>query len=245
MTERDPALDRLLRPYADATAGTELDTERLRRRILHGARASRRRAPRKLVVLLPLAACFIGSVAFAASSPELREIVQRQVQELFGGAPRSPARPPARKTTSPSRDPLVAPARSASVATSASADSPAPIAIDALPLVAPARAQPSSSSDTPDPALEGYRAAHRVHFGGASPDAALAAWDDYLNEFPASGFASDARFNRALCLVRLGRNAEARRALEPFADAPTGSYRQAEAASLLQGLGAAGFRSSK
>jgi hypothetical protein len=140
-----------------------------------------------------------------------------------------------------------------------------PIAIDALPLALPAASSPSKplpgsarpavkvSVPTPTPSapaesnadLDAYRAAHRTHFDGGSPAASLAAWDRYLEDFPAGSFADDARFNRAISLIRLNRLAEARTALTPFAGAPPGSYRQAEAASLLQGLGAAGLRSSK
>jgi hypothetical protein len=38
-------------------------------------------------------------------------------------------------------------------------------------------------------------------------------------------------------LVRLGRNAEARTALEPFASGAFGGYRKAEASALLERLG--------
>jgi hypothetical protein len=87
-----------------------------------------------------------------------------------------------------------------------------------------------------DPALERYRDAHRTHFGASDPAAALVAWDRYLADFPASSFAADARFNRALCLLRLGQSADARHALEAFAGAPPGTYRQRDAAALLEGL---------
>ena len=48
----------------------------------------------------------------------------------------------------------------------------------------------------------------------------------------------EARYNRALCLVRLGRAAEARAALQPFADGTLVHYRAAEARALVQSLGA-------
>ena len=54
--------------------------------------------------------------------------------------------------------------------------------------------------------------------------------------FPAGTFASEARYNRALCLVRLGRLGEAREALGPFARGDYGNYRHAEAAALLEAL---------
>ena len=49
----------------------------------------------------------------------------------------------------------------------------------------------------------------------------------------------EARYNRALCLVRLGRAAEARAALQPFADGTLAHYRADEARALVQSLGRA------
>jgi hypothetical protein len=45
--------------------------------------------------------------------------------------------------------------------------------------------------------------------------------------------APEARYDRALVLVKLERWADARTALEPIANAPVGSYRQREAAEIL------------
>jgi hypothetical protein len=84
----------------------------------------------------------------------------------------------------------------------------------------------------PDQAHELYRAAHRAHFTDQDCDRALSGWDAYLAASPRGPLALEARYNRALCLVRLGRAAEARRALRPFATAP-GGYRQKEASALL------------
>jgi hypothetical protein len=81
-----------------------------------------------------------------------------------------------------------------------------------------------------------YRVAHEAHFRGTDPHAALAAWDAYLAELPHSQRAPEARWNRALVLIKLGRHAEAKTALAPFANAPAGSYRQREAAQLLEAL---------
>jgi TolA-binding protein len=85
-------------------------------------------------------------------------------------------------------------------------------------------------------ALALYRAAHRLHFSGGDPSAALAAWDAYLREDPSGAFAPEARYNRGICLVRLGRAAEARNALEPFANGAFGAYRKNEARALLDVL---------
>jgi len=65
---------------------------------------------------------------------------------------------------------------------------------------------------------------------------ALTAWDAYLAAAPRGQLAPEARYNRALSLVRLGRIAEARAALAPFANGPAGGYRRAEAAALLERL---------
>ncbi|MBK9259362.1 MAG: hypothetical protein IPM54_05945 [Polyangiaceae bacterium] len=87
-----------------------------------------------------------------------------------------------------------------------------------------------------DPAEALYRAAHEAHFVTRNSSAALAAWDAYLAAAPRGRFALEARYNRALCLVRLGRKAEAQRALEPFAAGAYGGYRKAEARSLVDAM---------
>jgi hypothetical protein len=81
-----------------------------------------------------------------------------------------------------------------------------------------------------------YREAHRAHFVERNPARALAAWDAYLRAQKSGRFATEATYNRALTLLRLGRTAEARRALEPFAQGRFGSYRQQEARKLLDAL---------
>lgn len=88
----------------------------------------------------------------------------------------------------------------------------------------------------PDPDLAAYRIAHDVHFKGGSPADALLAWDNYLAQYPSGALAIDARYSRALVLIRLKRWPEARAALAPFANATPGSYRQAEATKLLAAL---------
>jgi TolA-binding protein len=81
-----------------------------------------------------------------------------------------------------------------------------------------------------------YGRAHRAHFVDDAPARALAAWDDYLGAYPDGAFAPEARYNRALCLARLGRFADAARALRPFARGRPGAYRQREAAIVLEWL---------
>ena len=266
MSERDATLSSALAAYAEVTSGQGLDAAGLRSRILRSVAAPRRRSLRRVSFVLPLVAVLAASAAFAASQPALRAAVRARFAALLGDA----AAPlPTRRPHGPIPAARSAPAPAATPAASANAEAAlqaqAPITIDALPLAPPASSSPETvppraarhaieaaavapAADTPnesDAQLDAYRTAHRVHFDGGSPAASLAAWDRYLADFPAGSFADDARFNRALCLIRLGRIAEARRALAPFADAPSGSYRQTEASSLLQGLGKAGLRSSK
>src|SRR5262249_28289735 len=70
------------------------------------------------------------------------------------------------------------------------------------------------------------------------PAAALAAWDAYLAAEPAGRFAIEAKFNRALTLVRLGRYHEAEAALAPFArgEVSPAGYRRDEATLLVERL---------
>ena len=217
-------------------------------------------ARRKLRVILSawgLLAVFIVSAAFAASRPAVRQAVVARVQALFSSAKSTPSR------TLPGR------ARSVQQSAEAPPPLPqperepesVPLTLEALPLLPPLAPEPAASHPllavtldedpafatasqappavTEEPALERYRDAHRIHFDAGNPAAALAAWDRYLADFPASSFAADARFNRALCLLRLGQRADARQALEAFAGAPPGTYRQRDAAALLEGLEAA------
>jgi TolA-binding protein len=83
-----------------------------------------------------------------------------------------------------------------------------------------------------------YRAAHQAHFGTRNCAAALRAWDEYLSLAPTGRFSAEAQYNRALCLVRLGRGGDAAIALTPFARGAYGSYRQREARELLEALDA-------
>jgi TolA-binding protein len=81
-----------------------------------------------------------------------------------------------------------------------------------------------------------YEAAHRAHFTERDPAKALRGWDAYLAAYPDGRFALEARYNRALALVRLGRSEDARAALGPFAEGRYGTYRRTEARELLNAL---------
>jgi hypothetical protein len=94
----------------------------------------------------------------------------------------------------------------------------------------------ASAPSAPVEAL--YRRAHELHFHGGEPAATLAAWDAYLAAEPGGRFSVEARYNRAILLIRLGRYAQARAALEPFArgEVVPAGYRQTEAGRLVERL---------
>jgi hypothetical protein len=121
--------------------------------------------------------------------------------------------------------------------------SSAPIAPPESPSAAPAAtgAVPPERAVTtaPDPQSL-YAQAHALHFHGHDPARALAAWDRYLAASSGdirSGLVLEARYNRAICLFRLGQREEARQALQPFADGRWGAYRRDDAQALLDELG--------
>ncbi|WP_437684742.1 tetratricopeptide repeat protein [Sorangium sp. So ce176] len=148
--------------------------------------------------------------------------------------PLAPTAPP-EVAPAPRRAPVVAvapPARSSSIAPSAASSTKA----SRPPAGDPQAVQRPPAGPDAD-AL--YQAAHRAHFVDRNPAAALAAWNDYLAAAPRGRFAVEAQYNRALCLVRLGRADEARRALEPFAQGAFGGYRQTESRSLLDAMSSA------
>lgn len=106
--------------------------------------------------------------------------------------------------------------------------------------LAAANPQPSSrlprDSRVTEQELTLYEHAHRAHFVDRDAGSALTAWSEYLRRVPAGRFAVEARYNRAMCLLRLGRSEEARVALEPFARGAFGNYRKSEANALLERL---------
>ena len=85
-------------------------------------------------------------------------------------------------------------------------------------------------------AEELYARAHHLHFAVGDKLAALAGWDRYLFAQPSGGLAPEARYNRALCLIALGRTQQAVDALSSIAEGADGNYRQREARRLLRVL---------
>ena len=103
------------------------------------------------------------------------------------------------------------------------------------PSSAPPAAGASSEGVDDQGTLALYRRARKLQLD-QKPAEALAAWDAYLAAEPRGPLSVDARYGRALCLLRLGRKQEARAALEPFASGKYGTYRQSEARALLDAM---------
>lgn len=121
----------------------------------------------------------------------------------------------------------------------------APIALPDAPIAPPPVPAPARIARQIQPAERApkidtealFKSAHELHFHGSDPAATLLAWDAYLAAAPRGELAVEARYNRALVLIRLQRYAEARAALLPFSRGEiAGSYRQAEAAQLVERL---------
>ncbi|WP_437565154.1 tetratricopeptide repeat protein [Sorangium sp. So ce542] len=178
-----------------------------------------------------------------APAPEAPEIAEPEVEAPAppeaeaSAAPVAPAPP-----SLPTADPPVAPAPQRAPELAVAPRARPPVAPSAA-RPAPARARVSASDpqaiQRPPPGPDAdalYQAAHRAHFVERDPASALSAWDAYLAAAPRGRFAVEAQYNRALCLVRLGRKDEAQRALEPFAQGSFGGYRQAESRSLLEAM---------
>jgi hypothetical protein len=101
--------------------------------------------------------------------------------------------------------------------------------------VEPSPTPTTTTAPAPESAeLALFRRAQRLHL--TRDPRALSAWDDYLRIAGKGALAPEAKYNRALCLIRLGREAEAKRGLTPFAEGEYGSYRRTEAKSLIDAI---------
>jgi hypothetical protein len=263
--ELDDVLDRATRALRKETAAPSPQAGRTRARVIASTTRSKRR--RKVAMtLVPLAAVLAVSSAWADTRTRhwlagAWEAVGR-VEASFGASPSRPAAgghrelahaastaetsarpavPAAPVTPTVSIDdlprappavassaPLAQASRSGLVASTASAAAPAV-----------GGANSAESGEGTEDASRLYAAAHRAHFVDRDPAAALRAWDAYLLAAPSGALAPEARYNRALTLVRLGRREEAREALEAFAGGAS-SYRAREARDLLEAMEDAG-----
>jgi len=251
----DDALVRAARALREATNGTSSEAPSTRARILVIAVRRKRRRRFAVVVALPIAAAFVLSTAWAAVTGRIPHVLARRwaapppVEHgvSTGGTPGlSGAATGAIVSEGPTADRARAeavaldpksadPQTPSAQTTAATMDRPGlPAArVDATPPSRPPRTNSDAKANA-ETAL--YGEAHRTHFLGHDPNATLRAWDAYLAAYPEGRFAPEARYNRALTLVRLGERTKARAALAPFAEGPPGSYRQHEARALLDAM---------
>ena len=212
----------------ETEGASELEARSTRARVLSGLHQSRVRRRTRLVFLLPIAASFIAFSAWASSNGQARRAVEIALRWF---SPSAPAYVHPNIHARASAPPVPVP-----VPVPVPALSPPPVPVPA-PQPLPRRSVVAHRVEPNDPALTLYRTAHTAHFVDHDPVRALVGWDAYLTAAPNGPFAPEARYNRALSLVRLGRTTEARAALEPFASGAYGSYRKDEAGALLERLG--------
>jgi tetratricopeptide (TPR) repeat protein len=219
------------RALRDETAEPDADGEFTRARVMASLHQGRVRRRTRLAFILPIAACLAAGTAWATATGRLPQAFRALREVVYSTANPPAAKPPAPVAVKALPVPSVVEAPPPPPEAS---PAPAPVDVEPPAAVKPA---PSTSSSAAFRDADGdlYRLAHEAHFARHDYARALSAWDAYLKAAPGGRLATEARYNRAICLLRLGRDAEARQALEPFAAGKLG-YRQSEAQQLLDEL---------
>ncbi|MBN2193871.1 MAG: hypothetical protein JW751_13735 [Polyangiaceae bacterium] len=241
----DDILSQASRALRETTQDDDAAARFTRARVMASLHQARRRRGIRFAILIPLAAILVGSTAWGAASGRFPAVFRAVVGLVVGQPKLEPAEPP---PAAPTRRAAGAPTKAPTALPIDSAEDEVEIEpgdTDGEPTVeeqAPAPPPAPSARRAPiDPegsvAFAAYRRAHEAHFSAQDPAAALAAWNEYLRLAPGGRFALEASYNRALCLVRLGRGTEALAALGPFAEGRFGGYRQREARELMAALG--------
>jgi TolA-binding protein len=213
----------------------EVDGRFTRARVMASLHQGKVKRRTRLAFLLPIAAVLAGGTAWGAATGRLPAVFQ-SIGQLVSYSSKAPSEPKAKPAPA-----AAAPAAPRVVETAPPPPAPEPVAQPAqvksapAPSASAALAAPSASAAFQDTDGDLYRLAHEAHFARHDYASALAGWDAYLRAAPGGRLATEARYNRAICLLRLGRDTEARRALEPFASGFMG-YRQNEARQLLEEL---------
>lgn len=102
---------------------------------------------------------------------------------------------------------------------------------------------PTERAGTGTEERHAFERAHRLHFREADLRAARQAWEHYLRAYPEGRLVPEARFNRAICLLRLGQHDDAEAALDALARSR--HHRRTQAAELLQALREGRIRSPR
>jgi hypothetical protein len=248
---RDPELrDALaaLRADADGEGGAGVDAVATRGRVLESLERRGARHRTQLAFTTVLALSLLGTAAWGwasgwlpAALDQVRGVVPARLEPGAASAA-SAASERGVVTDVPDVPDVTPPPPPAPVPVPVRhIEAPPPHVVTAPPLTDAPSAVPEpppapAPEAAPDPELRAFRTAHEAHFHGDDPARALAAWDAYLAAYPDGKLSLEARWNRAVLLVRLGRAADARLALTPFATGAEHGYRQREAADLLARL---------
>jgi TolA-binding protein len=240
----DPLKD-AVEAFRDATSFEDAPVSRYTRtRVLNEVRRRKRQQALKVTFAIPLAAILLGSAAWAVTGQTIPVSLQRITETLgFHRSTKEPSRKKSLNSTA---------TRSSSTKSSEQVISlPNPVLSNdsvAIEVKSPEAVRPATGNQHRRPAtvhddlftereLLLYEKAHQAHFIEKNYDKALSAWDNYIKSVHNGRFAVEARYNRAICWLRLGHFAEARKALEPFAAGRYGNYRKSEANSLIEGMG--------
>jgi hypothetical protein len=251
---RDP-LELATRALKEKTEVAPEDLRRVRARVLATVHARERTRSRRWVYALPLAAALAATTAFAARSGGLDAIASFAASLVGSSEDEAPMAPPPgrsggaegtaaeRATTDTQSDTRTD--TQADTQSDAQAETHAENRTESAVLPdAPAASAPRPSaapSDESEAELHAYRHAHELHFVTQDCARAVPAWERYLALAPRGAFVAEARYNRGVCLARLGRADDARAALAPFAEGTAhGGYRQRESRALIDALAADG-----
>ena len=237
------------------TPASELERARQRARLLAGARRRAGLRPQTLWqwAAVILAGFFVstamahvirvqGPRILAALRPHAADSAPKpKAKPARRAQPVKPPEPAIAEPTPPALpEPAAAPEPPAAIAPATPSDAgvalpqpkrPAP-SVRPKPSTAPVVHAPPPAPESPE--LKLFRDAQTLHL---QRDAhAIEAWDAYLRASENGPLVPEAKYNRALGLVRAGRYAEAKSALSPFAQGAFGGYRQREAQALLERL---------
>lgn len=260
----DELLGKASRALREAGGFEEEEAALVRARILATTGERKRKRARKVIVLVPLAAVLVATTALATTDEGFSRAV-RSLVALLGDTETAPApmddaeaapkvarsrgavvKEPEQLTEPPIDEtdegsdlvPEVAPAPAPAMVEERTTPSPRPAAANAKAEAAEPNPSPSAPEavEAPPADLARFQRAYRLHFVDKDYEHALLAWEGYLRTSPGGQLAVEARYNRAMALVRLGRHREARIALEPFARGAFDGYRQSEARAILSAL---------
>jgi hypothetical protein len=233
----DDLLKAAARALKEETAEAADDGRFTRARVMASLHQGKVKRRTRLAFVLPLAACLAAGTAWGAATGRLPAMFHAigQAVSYTAKPPRPKAAPrivapQAEKAPLPSNAPPRPPEPAPLEPSKPLESGPAKVGV-----VTSTKPAPSSSASFKDTDGDLYRLAHEAHFAAHDYARALAGWDAYLRAAPGGRLSTEARYNRAICLLRLGRDAEARLALEPFASGKMG-YRQNVARQLLSEL---------